>query len=102
MVAYGPQARMTSSSINVARASAAARRIAPWLAGPAVLIVRHDAVELAAPSACPGLLELLSIAAARISPTTPIGDTFGMLRTVVVVVSIAAVAELVRRLTRSV
>lgn len=92
---------MASSPLYVARAIAAGRRLAPWLAGPAVLMMRGDSVELAAPARCPGLLELLSIAAVRLVPTVRIGQVFGVLHIVVIVGALAAFAALVAHQTRS-
>jgi hypothetical protein len=88
------------SSLTAAPAIAGIRRVVPWLAGPAVLLLRADAVELVPPSACPGLLELLSIAAVRAKPDVRIGQVFGALHLIVVVASLAAFAALVQRRTR--
>jgi hypothetical protein len=90
-----------SSSSSAARPIAAVRRVAPWLAGLGVLLVRRDAVELAAPAACPGLLDALSIGIVRGYPDLPIGQVFGVLHTIVVVGALAAFGEIVRRRTRS-
>jgi len=92
---------MSSSSFPVARAIAAVRRVAPLLAGPVVLLVRRDAVELAAPAACPGLLDAISIGIVRGNPDVPIGQVFGVLHTIVIVAALATFAEIVRRRTRS-
>jgi hypothetical protein len=90
-----------SSSFTVARAIDAVRRVVPWLAGPVVLIVRRDAVELAAPATCPGLLDTVSIGVMRMSPNLPIGQVFGALHTILVVAALAAFAEIVWRRARS-
>jgi hypothetical protein len=90
-----------TSSFNVARPIATGRRAIPWLVGLAVLVIRGRAVELTGPSACPGLLELVSIAMVRLNPDLQVGQLFDVLRVVVVTVALAAFVELVRRQTRS-
>jgi hypothetical protein len=91
-----------TSSFNVARLISIGRRAIPWLVGPAVLVIRGRAVELSGPSACPGLLELISIAIVRLNPGLRVGQLFDVLHIVVVVVALAAFVELVRRHTRSI
>jgi hypothetical protein len=88
-------------SFTAARLITVARRTVPWLVGPAVLLLRGRALELANPSACPGLLELVSIGALRARPDLRIGLLFDLLQFAVIAAALAAMAELVRRRTRS-
>jgi hypothetical protein len=88
-----------TSSFNSVRLIAVGRRAIPWLVGPAALFIRGRAVELTSPSACPGLLELTSIATVRLNPDLRIGQVFDLLHAAVIVVALAAVVELVCRRT---
>jgi hypothetical protein len=90
-----------TSSFNSARLAAVGRRALPWLVGPAVLVIRGRALELAGPSACPGLLELISIVTVRLNPDLPVGQVFDLLHAAVIVAALAAFVELVRRQTRN-
>src|SRR5262249_11802162 len=83
-----------------ARLIAVARRTVPWLVGPAVLTLRGGVLELANPSACPGLLELASIAALRARPDLRVGTVFELLQLAVMTAALAAFVELLRRRTR--
>src|SRR5262245_4890007 len=76
------------------------RRALPWLVGPVVLLVRGP-FELAPPNRCPGLLELVSIAAVRTWPDLAIGVLFAFLRTASIVAGLAAFTELAARSTRN-
>ena len=89
-------------SFTAARLIAVARRTVPWLVGPAVLALRGGVLELANPSACPGLLELASIAALRARPDLHIGAVFELLQLIVMTAALAAFVELLGRRTRSV
>ena len=83
-----------TSSFNVARPISIGRHAIPWLVGPAVLVIRGRAVELTGPSACPGLLELMSIAMVRLNPDLRVGQLFDVLHIVVVAVAINATYSL--------
>ena len=89
-------------SFTAARLIAVARRTVPWLVGPAVLALRGGVLELANPSACPGLLELASIAALRARPDLRVGAVFELLQLIVMTAALAAFVELLGRRTRSV
>ncbi|HJZ75796.1 MAG TPA: hypothetical protein VKE51_28880 [Vicinamibacterales bacterium] len=89
-------------SFTAARLIAVARRTVPWLVGPAVLALRGGALELANPSACPGLLELASIAALRARPDLRVGAVFALLQLTVTTAALAAFVELLRRRARTV
>jgi hypothetical protein len=89
------------SSFTAGRSIEIARRLAPWLVGPVVLIVRSASLELSPPSACPGLLELISIAAVRIDQSVHVGSFFTVLHAIVIVAALAAFTELARRFTHS-
>jgi hypothetical protein len=91
-----------TSSFNVARPISIGRRAIPWLVGPAILVIRGRAVELTGPSACPGLLELMSIAMVRLDPDLRVGQLFDVLHIVVVTAALTAFVELIRRQTRSI
>ena len=90
-----------TSSFNSARLIAVGRRAIPWLVGPAVLLIRGRAVELASPSACLGLLEFASIATVRLNPDLSIGQLFHVLHSAIVVAALAAFVELACRQTRN-
>ena len=90
------------SSFTTARAIAVGRRVVPFVVGPAVHLLRHDVVELAAPSGCPGLLELISVALLRLRPDVRVGLVFGLLRVAIVTLGLAAFTALVWRETRNV
>ena len=90
------------SSSTTARAIAVGRRVVPFVVGPAVLLLRRDAVELAAPSACPGLLELISVGLLRLRPDVRVGLVFDLLRVAIVTVGLAAFTAVVWRETRNV
>lgn len=90
-----------TSSFNSARLISVGRRAVPWLVGPAVLVIRGRAVELTTPSACPGLLELISIAAVRLNPDLRVGQLFDLLHAAVIVAALAVFVELVFRQTRN-
>ena len=87
------------SSFTAARALAVGRRVAPWVVGPAVLLLRRDAVELAPPTACPGVLELISVGIVRLQPGLRVGLVFDLLRAVIVTGALAAFAAIVWRET---
>jgi len=74
----------------------------PWLVGPAVLALRGGVLELANPSACPGLLELASIAALRARPDVRVGTVFELLQLAVMTAALAAFVALLRTRTRTV
>ncbi len=86
---------------NSARLISVGHRAIPWLVGPAALLIRGRAVELTGPTACPGLLELISIAAVRLNPDLRVGQLFDLLHAVVIVLALAAFVELVCRQTRN-
>jgi hypothetical protein len=86
-------------SFTAVRLIPVARRTVPWLIGPAVLVLRGGSLELADPSACPGFLELLSIAALRTRPDLRVGTWFGLLQLIVMAAALAAFAGLLRRRT---
>jgi hypothetical protein len=88
-------------SFTAARLIAVARRIVPWLIGPAVLLLRGRALELASPSACPGLLELISIGVLRARPDLRVGQLFDLLQLTVMAAALTAFVELLCRRTRS-
>src|SRR5262245_13330016 len=75
------------------------RRALPWLVGSAALILRRSPVEIVAPNRCPGLLELLSLAAVRVQPDLGVGRVFELLQLVTIVLAVAAFVSLVRRST---
>ena len=87
-------------SFNSARLDAVGRRVVPWVVGPAALVIRGRPLELASPSACPGLLELTAIASVRLDPDLGIGTVFVVLRAAAIVVGLAVFVELVFRRTR--
>jgi hypothetical protein len=87
-------------SFNSARLIAVGRRVVPWVVGPVALVMRGRPSELASPSACPGLLELMSIASVRFDPDLGIGLVFVLLRAAAVVAGLAAFVELVFHRTR--
>lgn len=89
-------------SFTTARAIAVGRRVVPWVVGPAVLLLRRDAVELAAPSACPGFLELISVGLLRLRPDVHVALVFDLLRVAIVTVGLAAFTAVVWRETRNV
>lgn len=97
----GPPNGMTSS-FNSARLISIGRRVVPWLVGPAALAIRGRAVELTDPTACPGLLELTSIATVRLHPDLGVGQLFYVLQAAVIVAALAAFVELACRQTRNV
>ena len=100
MVAYNPSPDFDVLSLNVARPIAVARRALPWLVGPAVFLVRGSSLELADASACPGLLELISIGVVRSRPDLPVGELFVGLQVVVMAAALAAFIALACRYTR--
>ena len=65
------------------------RRALPWLVGSAALMVRRSPVEIVAPNRCPGLLELLSLAAVRVLPDLAVGRVFGLLQLVTILLAVA-------------
>ena len=81
---------------------AVGRRVVPWLVGPAVLIIRGRFLELASPSACPGLLELISIATVRFDANLSVGALFGVLHAIAIVSGLAVFVELVFHRTRNI
>jgi hypothetical protein len=87
-------------SFNSARPIAVGRRVVPWVVGPVALVIRGRPLELASPSACPGLLELMSIASVRFDPDLAVGPVFLVLGAAAIVSSLALLAELVFRHTR--
>ena len=89
-------------SSTAARLIAATRRTLPWLVGPAVVLLRGPAIELADPSPCPGPFELLSIAALRSRPDLRVGQLFDLLQFLVLTAALALFADLVVRRTRSI
>src|SRR3954468_2480030 len=90
------------SSFTAARAIAVGRRVVPWVVGPAVLLLRRDVVELAAPSPCPGLLELITVGLVRLRPDVRVGLVFDLLRVAIVTVGLAAFTAFVWRETRNI
>ena len=60
------------------------RRALPWLVGVAVLTFRGRALDLVAPSPCPGLLELTAIGAAVLRPDVALGSLLGVLQAVAI------------------
>ena len=62
--------------LNSARLIAVGRRVVPWVVGPVALMIGGRPLELASPSACPGGLELMSIASVRLDPDLGIGAVF--------------------------
>ena len=90
-----------TSSFNSARLISIGRRAIPWLVGPAVLLARGRAVELASPTACLGLLEFASIATVRLNPDLGIGRLFHTLQSAIIVAALAAFVELASRQTRN-
>ena len=85
-------------SFNAARL--VGRRVVPWVVGPLALMMRGRPFELASPSACPGLLELMSIASVRYDPDLGIGPVFMVLRAAAIVVGLGLFVELAFRRTR--
>jgi hypothetical protein len=77
------------------------RHALPWLVGSAALILRRSPAEIVTPSRCPGLLELMSLAAVRLQPDWGVGRIFELLQVVAIVFAVAAFVGLVRRATRS-
>jgi hypothetical protein len=90
-----------TSSFNAARLIAVGRRAIPWGIGATAWVMRGGAGELAAASACPGLLEFMSIAVVRLNPDLRIGHVFNLLQAVATVVALAAFVELAARRTRN-
>ena len=82
------------------RLIAVGRRVVPWIVGPLVLMVGRRPLELASASACPGLLELISIASVRLDPDLGIGVVLAVLRPAAIVVGLAAFVNLVFRRAR--
>jgi hypothetical protein len=97
---YWPLSNEMTWSFNSARPIAVGRGVVPWVVGPVALLIRGRPLELASPSACPGLLELMSIASVRLDPDLGIGLVFVVLRAAAIVVGLAAFVELVYRRTR--
>lgn len=89
------------TSYTSARLIVMGRRALPWLIGPAALVIRGRFLELADPSPCPGLLELMSIAAVRIQPDLTVGALFSVLHAVATVAGLAMFVELVFRATHN-
>ncbi len=89
-----------TSSFNSERVRSIARRAVPWLVGPAALVIRGPAGELASAGACPGLLELSSIAALRLNPELAVGPLLAVLHAAVIVGALAAFVVLVERRIR--
>jgi hypothetical protein len=89
------------SSSNSARVIAVGRRVFPWLVGPAVMVMRGRGLELAGPSACPGLLEVMSIAAVRLGSNVSIGAVFVVLYAIAMIAGLAVFVELVFHRTRN-
>jgi len=69
----------------------------PWLTGVAALILRRHPLELASASPCPGLLELIGIAAVRSHPDLPAGGLFGAMQAAAIVAGVALFVRLVFR-----
>src|SRR4051812_5912713 len=90
------------SSFTAARAIAVGRRVVPWVVGPAVLLLRRDVVELAAPSVCPGLLELITVGLVRLRPDVRVRLVFDLLRVAIITVGLAAFTAFVWRETRNI
>ena len=90
------------SSFTAARALAVGRRVVPWVVGPAVLLLRRDVVELASPSACPGVLELISVGLVRLQPGLRIGLVFDLLRALIVTGALAAFTTIAWRETKNI
>lgn len=79
-----------------------AQRAFPWLVAALALALRRPPPrELAPPSACPNLLELLSVAAVRVEARLTVGAWFAALHTVTIALAVAAIAQLVLRATGS-
>lgn len=90
------------SSFTAARALAVGRRVVPWVVGPAVLLLRRDVVELAPPSPCPGVLELISVGLVRLQPDFRVGLVFDLLRAAIVTGALAAFTAIVWRETKNI
>lgn len=90
------------SSFTAARALAVGRRVVPWVVGPAVLLLRRDLVELARPSACPGVLELIAVGLVRLQPSLRVGLVFDLLRAAIVTGALAAFTAIVWRETKNI
>jgi len=90
------------SSFTGARALAVGRRVVPWVVGPTVLLLRRDVVELAPPSSCPGVLELISVGLVRLQPDLRVGLVFDLLRVAMVAGALAAFTAVVWRETRNI
>ncbi len=92
--------RMRSSPVS-GRWMIAVRRALPWLVGAAVLGFRGRALELVAPSPCPGLLELTAIGAAALWPGATLGSLLGVLQAAAVLAGGAAIVALALEATDS-
>jgi hypothetical protein len=77
-------------------------RVLPWAVGAAVLILRGRSLELVPPSPCPGVLELVSIAAVTTWPDLTTGALFGTLHAVTLVIGVAAFVALAARATSNI
>src|SRR5262245_25928352 len=78
------------------------RRALPWLVGPVALMLRGRPIEIVAPNACPGLVELGSVVVLRIGPDLAVGRVLGALQAILVTAALAAFVELAFRSTGSV
>ncbi|MEP7307115.1 MAG: hypothetical protein ABJA98_16505 [Acidobacteriota bacterium] len=89
--------------IGMAVSSASHRRVVfgratlPWLTGVAALLLRSHPLELAPASPCPGLLELIGIAAVRSHPDLTAGVLFGAMHATAIVAGVAMFVRLVSR-----
>jgi hypothetical protein len=90
------------SSFTAARALAVGRRVVPWVVGPAVLLLRRDVVELAPPSPCPGVLELISVGLVRLQPDLRVALVFDLLRAAIVTLALAAFTAIAWRETKNI
>src|SRR5512144_3035321 len=73
-----------------------------WLAGPIALIVHPGSGELAPPTQCAAVLDLLAIGIVRRWPELPIGQLLAWVQPIVLVLALGCIVEWFYRLTRSI
>jgi hypothetical protein len=84
-----------------ALALAPGRRAFPWLVGAAAFLLRPRVLELADPSACRGVLDVIAYTSLAMGPYVSVGTVLRTLDTIVVVGAIAGLTELFLRTTGS-
>src|SRR5262245_1247304 len=79
------------------RSRAIGQAILPWLVGLMALLFRAPLVELVPPGRCPGILELIAIAALRSNPDLTIGTLFRVMQAAAVIAAVALFVMLASR-----